>query len=195
MKKRLLLVSLALSLLMTVLVPGVAAARSRDGGLRCTPQSFHAEASVWVTDPGTSTQYGLTIMTHGEKADGIFYAAPGWESLVGATLNVRHNSVITLDPNTGTFTGRAWAAIRVRFPDGGGRLYGRYTADLSGSFGIIGDQLVIWNVIDDGAFWVGGRDGRSWITASGDWLGDLVFNGTTLAGTAVIDGQYRSIGR
>jgi hypothetical protein len=195
MKKRLLLISLALSLLLTVLLPGVTTARPGDWGFRCPSQSFHAEASVWVTDPGTSAQYGLTIITRGEKAEGIFYAAPGWESMVGATLNVTHNSVIRLNPGTGMFTGWAWAAIMVAFPDNGGRLYGTYSADLTGHFDIIGDQIIIYDVVDDGVFWVSGRDGHSTVSANGSWLGNLEFNGTTLAGTAVVDGQYRSIGR
>jgi len=195
MKKRLLLVSLALSLLLVALVPGTAVAKRRDETPRCPPQNFHAEANVWVTDPGTSTQYGWTIVTRGERAEGVFSVADGWESMVGATLNVHHNSVITLDPNTGTFSGRAWAIITVTFPGNGGRLYGSYTADLSGHFAIYGEQLVILDVTDDGVFRVAGRTGRSFVTASGDWLGNLVFNGTTLVGTAAIDGQYRTIGK
>ena len=151
---------------------------------------------MWVTDPGTSTQYGLTIVTRGERAEGLFLIADGWESMVEATLNVRHNSVITLDPATGTFAGRAWAIITVTFSDSGGRLYGTYSADLSGSFTLDPDYgLIIENVTDDGVFRVAGRDGRSLVTASGDWLGKLKFDGTTLVGTAVIDGQYRTIGR
>jgi hypothetical protein len=157
-------------------------------------QVFHAEAGVWVTDPGTSTQYGLNIMTWGEKAEGVFAVANGWESMVGAILNVHHNSVIKLDPATGTFAGKAWATITVTFSGDGERLYGTYTATLSGNFMMYGDQLVILSVIDDGEFRVAGRDGRSLVIASGDWLGNLTFNGTTLEGTAVIDGQYYTMG-
>jgi hypothetical protein len=115
--------------------------------------------------------------------------------MVGATLKVRHSSMITLDPGTGTFTGKAWASITVTFPDDGGRLYGIYTADLSGHFTVYGEQLVILDVTDDGVFRVVGRDGRSLVAASGDWLGYLSFDGTTLVGTAVVDGQYRTLGR
>jgi hypothetical protein len=195
MRKRLLLVSLALSLLLVMLVPGTAVARYKAEPLNCPPQSFHAEASVWVTDPGTSTQYGLTIVTRGERAEGVFMVANGWESMVGATLDVRHNSVIRLDPVTGTFAGKAWAIITVNFAGNSGKLYGTYAADLSGHFAIYGEQLVILDVTDDGAFWVAGRDGRSLVTASGDWLGCLEFDGITLVGSAIVDGQYQTMGR
>ena len=42
-----------------------------------------------------------------------------------------------------------------------------------------GEQLVILSVIDDGEFRVTGRDGRSLVMASGDWLGNLTFNSAT----------------
>ena len=195
MKKRLLLASLALSLLLVMLVPGAAVAKPENTASRCLHQDFHAEASVWVTDPGTSTQYGLTIVTRGERAEGVFVVANGWESMVGATLKVRHKSVIRLDPATGTFSGRAWASIRVSFPDGGGRLSGIYTANLSGNFALYGEQLVILDVTDVGRFRVVGRDSGRFVMAGGDWLGELAFNGITLVGTAVVDGQYRMIGK
>jgi hypothetical protein len=82
----------------------------------------------------------------------------------------------------------------VTFPGDGERLYGTYTAALSGSFTMYGEQLVILSVIDDGEFRVAGRGGRSLVMASGDWLGNLTFNGITLEGTAVIDGQYYAMG-
>lgn len=114
------------------LVPGTAVAKLEADASRCPPQSFHAEAMVSVTNPGTSTQYGLTIVTRGERAKGLFLVADNWGSMVEATLNVCHNSVITLYTTDGTFSGKAWAIITVTFTDNGGRLYGTYTADLSG---------------------------------------------------------------
>ena len=194
MRKKLLIFSLVLSLLVVLFAPGTAVARSERGMPKYQPQAFHAEAGVWVTDPGTSTQYGLTIMTWGEKAEGVFAVSNGWESMVGATLKVHHNSAIRLDPANGTFAGRAWATITVTFPGDSQRLYGTYSASLSGNFMMHGEQLVILSVIDDGEFRVAGRDGRGLVMASGDWLGNLTFNGATLEGTAIVDGQYYTMG-
>ena len=201
MKKRLLLIGLVLSLLLTMLVPGTAVAHSRIQ--RCPPTPFSALAEVAVVDPGTSTSYGpygLTIVTRGEKIQGQFVYADGWDSMLGATLGVRHNSIIRLTPTTpesGTFAGSAWAIIVVNLSGDGGRLFGTYRATLTGDYQITEGGIIFNNVVDSGQFTVVGRDGGNFVTASGNWMATLLFTEVepgifTLAGGAEVAGEYQT---
>jgi hypothetical protein len=148
----------------------------------------------------------MTIFTRGEKIEGQFVYAEGWDSMLGATLSVNHSSVITLtpvSPEAGTFSGSAWAFITVSLSGDGSRLYGTYWATLTGDYLITADGIIFDNVVDSGRFSVAGREGRSFVTASGDWMATLTFQELpppgsgiyTLAGPAQITGEYRTMGR
>ncbi|HEY31788.1 MAG TPA: hypothetical protein G4O10_01635 [Dehalococcoidia bacterium] len=200
MKKRLLIIGLVLSLFLTMAVPGTAVANTE--AVKCSSTTFTAVAEVAVVDPGTSTQYGLTIVTRGEKIQGQFVYAD-WDSMDGATLGVSHNSIIRLTPpdetGAGTFAGSAWAIIIVNLSDGAGTLFGTYRATLTGVYQMMTDGIIFDNVVDSGQFAVVGRDGSSFVTASGDWMATLykleVAPGVyTLAGEAEIAGEYQTLG-
>ena len=201
MQKRLLLIGLVLSLLLTIFVPGTAAAEPETQ--RCTPIQFAGVAMVAVVDQGTSTQYGMTIVTRGEKIQGQFGDVEGWDSMDWATLGVNHNSIIRLTPiseTQGTFSGSAWAIIIVYLSGDAGTLYGTYRATLTGDYLMTEEGIIFDNVIDSGQFAVAGRDGGSFVTASGNWEAMLFWTQVgldvyTLAGQAQIDGEYQAIGR
>ena len=209
MKKRLLLISLALVLVLTMLAPTPVLAK---GGKwdskweKTKPIPFVSTAEVMVVDPGKSIQRGLKITTRGERIEGVFTAVEGWPELAGASLKVWHNSVITLSPDSeteGTFSGKARALIVVSL--GNGRLFGRYTANLEGEYHLTEEgELAIDEVLDTGTFRVIGRilkDGRTFVQANGDWNAYLQLTpipidpGYTLAGVAQINGEYVEMSR
>jgi hypothetical protein len=204
MNKRLLSISVALILALITLMPSPALAKPERV---VKPAQFAAVAEVMVTNPGTSIPQGSKIITRGEIIEGVFNSVQGWPALNGASLHVRHNSVITLAPlganGIGKYQGNASALVVVS-PVGGGRLTGIYTATIQGEYTFTQDgQLVIQWVLDTGTFKAAGRilgeDGRTFVTAQGEWAATLLLTqvptppGYTLAGQAHLDGQYREI--
>ncbi len=203
MKKKLLSISLGLALVLVGLMPTPVQAKINIS----SPIQFAAVSQVMVTDPGTSSAKGTKITTRGEIIKGVFNSVQGWPSLNGASLSVRHNSVITLSPlgtnGIGKYQGNAAALVTVE-PVGVGRLTGIYTATIMGEYQFNPDgQLVILWVLDTGTFKAVGRildkDGRTFVTAEGEWAATLLLTlipsppGYTLAGEAHLDGQYREV--
>ena len=203
MRRRLLFTVLVLPLVLITLMP-VSAVAKPDKALSPVEQ-FAATAQVVVTDPGKSILQGSRITTRGEMIEGVFSTVQNWPALEGASLSVRHNSVITLSPpgedGVGFFQGNATALVTVS-PLSGGRLFGRYTATLEGEYTFTGDgQLVILWVLDTGTFKIIGRildvDGHTIVKASGEWNATLLLTQVgpyfTLAGMAQVSGAYETI--
>jgi hypothetical protein len=211
MNRRLKLFSLMLALfaVAAIAMPGMAQAATKTG--------FSATAEVMVTDPGTSTQVGKNrIRTRGEVIEGVFTSViyDGCTDcdplhILGAPIRVNHSSTIRLkdiDPDAGgigEFTGRARALFKVDTAQG--ILFGMYRARLTGTYTLQQDgQLAILSVVDEGKWRAMGRvlnDGR-FVKAKGDWeaalhLGTIPGTGgvQTLAGMAMIGGEYKPVGR
>jgi hypothetical protein len=200
MKRKLLFISMVLTLVLTTLAPAPVLAKDEKGFT--PPEAFAAKATVWVTDPGHSTAVGPKIITRGEIIEGVFTQAENFLSIEGALLSVKHNSVITLSPD-GTFAGEAKALVTVS-PLSGGRIFGRYHAALQGEYHFVGGQLVIDWVTDTGTFSAQGHifdeDGRTLYKAEDEWAAALLLTqvgpnpeDVTLVGEALLEGHYRKL--
>ncbi len=199
MKRKLLLISLALTLVLASLATTPVLAVAGKGFT--PPEAFAANATVIVTDPGRSVSTGSKIITRGEIIDGVFTAVENWPAIEGAQLRVKHNSVITLSPD-GTFAGEARALVTVS-PLSGGRLFGQYQATLRGEYHFTPDgQLAIDWVEDTGSFRVQGHvlddGGTPLYKATDEWAAILFLTqigpnpeDVTLAGQAQLGGYYQ----
>ncbi len=206
MKKKLLIVSLVVALVLTCVAPSpvMAAsgkwAKSSHGYHWPQPEDFSAAAHLTVVDPGQSVQYGPYIFTRGEKVQGYF-TYTDWDALTNAVIEVTHASIIKLNPDSpvhGTYFGYARASIKIALQSGS-ILTGTYQATIQGEYSIIdlgaGPQLVINYVNDDGTFNIRGRDGQTYTIGQGDWAALLILTDLgggiyTLVGDAGISGTH-----
>jgi len=92
-----LVVAMTLAVLMLSLPAAVLAAPPVEKS--ANPVAFTATvAPLYVTDPGKVRVVHGTVVTVGEKAEGVIASAPGWEDLVGAQVFITHNSITKVDP-------------------------------------------------------------------------------------------------
>ena len=207
MKKRILFIGIVLTLVLTLVIPTAAYAKSDTDKTKVTSGSFAASDTVIVTNGGQTTQHGLKVTTRGEIMQSLIYppyyngmsiTSGSLPILNGATLYVNHSSEITLSPSPtyptkGTLAGTAINTITLTLR-GGSKLYGLASTKINGTY----DGNTYPSVTDGGNFIITGKDGDSFIELHGSlnavlgWNTDFVSTGT-LVGSLTINGNYNIV--
>jgi hypothetical protein len=204
MKKRILLIGIILTLILTLVFSSTAYAKQDNDKCKFGTGSFSAAAWVQISDAGKTTSIptptGLMIITTGE----IMLSSPitseycDWPLLYGATLKVTHSSVITLFSNF-TFSGKAANNIQVTLADGS-TLSGFSPTEVTGTYSLQLNPLtnkyypVYETAGDAGYFNVSGSVNKVHVSAYGSLNATLSRNGEppdyTLVGPLNFDGDY-----
>jgi len=194
MRKRILFVSLALVLVMTVLMPGAALAKS-DKFKPAEPvvTSFTGSGMIYVTDMPDPAINKDIWSYQGEIAEG-FLQDSDWDLLPGTAFWSEHDSVVKVRDD-GSTSGIMKGSFTLTRPDGSGVLKGSFEGRISGNLytGDISDTGTWKSTESTGVF----EDVRAW----GKWSADLSFGpipGTdiyTLIGPVTWEGNYSSINK
>jgi hypothetical protein len=188
MKRRMLFISLALVLILTMLMPGAALAKDD----RCKPgpavTDFSGSGLIYVTYMPDPIIKGKTWRYNGEIAEG-FLNQCDWDLLAGTAFWSEHDSIVRVDEQ-GNASGIMKGTFSLTRPDGSGTLEGTFT-------GIIRGNLFTYTITDDG-IWVGtgGTGVFENVKAWGKWSADLslgLIPGTdiyTLLGPVTWEGKY-----
>jgi hypothetical protein len=189
MKKRILLISLVLVLLLTILMPGAALAKvEKHKPSMPAVASFTGYGMIYVTSMPAPIINGAIWRYQGEIAEG-FLAQCDWDLLAGAALWTSHDSIVRVDKN-GNANGVMRGTFRLAQPDG----------ILEGTFsGIIRGNLYTYVIMDEGVWMgTGGNGVFQGVKAWGKWSADLSLGcipGTaiyTLLGPVTWEGKYIS---
>lgn len=187
MKKRVLIISLCLALLLTALAPATALAKDYRCYRPAGPTSFTGSGLIYVTDMPAPIQYGPYLMYQGEIVEGYLDQCD-WDLLAGTAFWSSHDSVVRVD-GSGNVRGMMAGTFKIMRPDGTleGIFYGRITG--TNFF----DPAVA--IVDQGT-WVATRCTGAFmgVKAWGTWsaalnLGD-VGGQITLVGPLSWGGQY-----
>lgn len=187
MKRRLLLISLALVLVLTALTPATALAYQ---GKRVQSENFSGSGLIYVTYMPDPIIRGDIWRYNGEIVEG-FLNECDWDLLAGTGFYSKHNSVVKVDEQYNA-SGVMKGTFSLTRPDGSGVLKGTFTGRISGNLGT-GD-------IYDTGTWssTGGTGVFKGVKASGKWSADLSIGpipGTdiyTLIGPVTWQGKYTS---
>ena len=188
MKKRLLLVSLALVLLLTTLSPVTAMA---DNSRRVSTADFTGSGQLFVTYMPDPTVKGPIWRYRGEVAVG-FLDQSDWDLLAGASFYTVHNSLANVDKG-GNAKGVMQGTFIITGPGGTGTLEGTF-------FGRIRGNLNDMVIMDEGT-WIGTRGTGAFenVKAWGKWSADLnpgtINEQLTLVGPLIWQGRYISRNR
>jgi len=183
-------------------MPAQAFAKAGSDKPQITTGSFCSTNLVYISDPGKTTQKGMRLITRGEIMKSAAPVSCDWAALNGATIIVQHSSEINLTPTspmTGTFSGTAINIIKV-YPAAGGQLTGVSPTTLRGNYILDPTYgMIVEDVTDTGNYYVAGQvpgpDGHCFVQSSGTLNALLNWNGTTLFGSAVFNGDYRMLSR
>jgi hypothetical protein len=188
MKKRLLLTSLTLALLLMTLSPVSALAASRP---RVSTGDFTGSGQLFVTYMPDPTVKGPIWRYHGEVALGYLDQCD-WGLLAGASFYTVHNSLVNVD-REGNARGVMQGSFIITGPDGQSTLTGTFFGRIRGNL----NKLVI---MDQGT-WIGteGTGVFEDVKAWGKWSASLnagTINGQlTLLGPLIWQGRYISCNR
>ena len=202
MKKRILLIGVVLALIAVMAMPAQILAKSGSDRPQITTGSFNATDTVYISDPGKTTQKGMRLITRGEIMQSAAPVSSEWPVLDGAMIVVQHSSDIKLTPTgpaSGTFSGTAINIIKV-YPAAGGQLTGVSPTILNGSYILDPTYgMIVEDVTDTGKYYVAGQvpsgDGQSFVQSHGTLNASLNWNGMTLFGNATFSGEYRTLSR
>ena len=185
MKKRILLISLVLVLVLTALTPATALAY---GGKRVPTESFSGSGLIYVTYMPDPIIKGKVWRYQDEIVEG-FLAECDWDSLAGTAFWSEHDSVVRVGDD-GSAKGVMKGTFTLTRPDGSGVLKGKFTGKIRGNI-YTGD-------ISDAGTWrsTGGTGVFKGVKAWGTWSADLSIGpipGTdiyTLIGPVTWQGKY-----
>ncbi len=187
MKKRLLLITLMLALILTALAPATALA---DKGQRVSNESFTGSGLIYVTYMPDPVIKGNFWRYQGEIAEG-FLDQCSWDLLAPTVFYSEHDSWVRVNDD-GNANGLMKGTFSLTRPDGTGSLEGTFTGRISGNLftGDISDTGTWSSTRGTGVF----ENARAW----GEWSADLSFGpipGTdiyTLVGPVNWEGTYTS---
>jgi hypothetical protein len=194
MRKRILFISLALVLVMTTLIPGIALASSdKYKPAKPVDTSFTGSGMIYVTympDPAIKKD---TWRYQGEIAEG-FLQDSDWDLLAGTAFWSEHDSTVKVRDD-GSASGSMKGNFTLTCPDGSGVLAGTFEGRISGNLytGDISDAGTWKSTEGTGVF----EDVMAW----GKWSADLSFGpipGTdiyTLIGPVAWEGKYSSLSK
>jgi hypothetical protein len=186
MKKRTILFSLAVVVLLMMVMPGTALAGYHHGNW-ARPTDFSGGGTIYVTYmPDPEIKWNIWRY-QGEIVEG-FLEQCDWDMLAGTVFWSEHSSTVRVDRQY-----NAWGFMRGTFsltrPDGTGALSGRFSGTIRGN-------LYTGDIFDQGTWMATGGTGvfegvRAW----GRWSADLHFGEvggqTTLVGPLSWSGKYK----
>jgi hypothetical protein len=174
MKKRILFISLALVLVLTVLMPGAALAKV-EKHRPPTPAivNFTGSGIIYVTYMPDPFIKGHIWCYRGEIAEG-FLAQSDWDLLAGAAFWSSHDSIVRVD-KMGNANGIMKGTFTLSQPDG----------VLEGTFsGRIRGNLFTYTIMDEGVWMgTGGTGVFQGVKAWGTWSADLILG--CIPGTSI----------
>jgi len=187
MKKRLLLISLTLALVLTALAPATALA---DRGRRVSTESFTGSGLIYVTYMPDPIIKGKIWRYNGEVVEGLLDQCD-WDLLAPTVFYSEHDSSVRVNDD-GNAKGLMKGTFSLTRFDGTGSLEGTFMGRISGNL-LTGD-------ISDTGTWrsTKGTGVFENVKASGKWSADLSFGpipGTdiyTLIGPVSWEGKYTS---
>jgi hypothetical protein len=189
MKKRILFISLALVLVLTMLVPGAALGNNA----KCKPwggyTDFTGSGLIYVTYMPDPVIKGKVWRYDGEIVEG-FLTQCDWDLLAGTAFWSEHDSVVRVD-DQGNAKGVMRGTFSLTRPDGSGVMKGTFIGRIRGNL-YTGD-------ISDTGTWrsTGGTGVFEGVNASGKWSAQLSIGpipGTdiyTLIGPVTWQGKYK----
>ncbi len=189
MKKRLLLICLALVLVLTMVVPATALAKNdkwRPGS--STP--FTGNGLIYVTSMPDPIVKGDIWRYNDEIVEGYLLSSD-WEALAGTAFWSSHDSLVKVSDDGGVW-GFMMGSFAMARPDGSGVLNGYFSGRISGNL-YTGD-------INDSGTWrsSGGTGVFAGVSARGNWSAELhadLIPGTdivSLVGPLTWEGKYSS---
>jgi len=189
MKRRMLFISLALVLLLTVLVPGAALAGHGGHGAGSGMTDFSGSGLIYVTYMPDPVIKNKIWRYEGEIVEG-FLDQCDWDLLAETAFWSEHDSIVKVDEQ-GNARGVMKGSFYLARPDGSGILEGTF-------MGIITGNLFTGEISDSGV-WVstGGSGVFEDVKAFGKWSAQLsigLIPGTdiyTLIGPVLWEGKYR----
>jgi hypothetical protein len=184
MKRRLLLISLTLVLVLTALTPATALAHQ---GKYVKTENFSGSGLIYVTYMPEPIIKGKVWRYQGEIVEG-YLAQCEWDLLAGTAFYSEHDSVVRVSDD-GSAQGVMKGTFSLTRPDGG-VLKGTFTGKIRGNL-YTGD-------ISDAGSWrsTGGTGVFEGVRASGKWSADLSFGPIpdtdiyTLVGPVTWQGKY-----
>ncbi|MDD4859424.1 MAG: hypothetical protein PHR56_04390 [Dehalococcoidales bacterium] len=181
MKKRLLLLSVILVMLLSTLTPYAALA---DNGKSSRPQEFTGTGLLYVTYMPAPIIKGPIWRFQGEIVEG-FLDQCDWGMLQQTFFYSEHDSVVNVKPD-GTTHGVMTGTFSMSRPDGSGSIEGTFTGRIRGN-------MYTYIIMDEGS-WIStsGTGVFENVSAWGKWSADLSFNGMTLAGPLTWEGRYQT---
>jgi hypothetical protein len=181
MKKRLLLISLALVLVLAALAPTTALAYQ---GKRVQTENFSGSGLIYVTYMPDPIIKGKVWRYQGEIVEGYLDQC-GWDLLAGTVFWSEHDSVVRVGDD-GSARGLMKGTFTLTRPDNSGTLKGTFTGRISGNLftGDISDTGTWRSTEGTGVF--------EGVRALGKWSADLTYNGVTLIGPVNWEGKYTS---
>jgi hypothetical protein len=189
MKKRLLLVSLALVLMLTLALPAAAFAKN-DTFKPGAPAAFTGNGLIYISYMPDPIVMGNIWRYQGEIVEG-FMLDSNWEALAGTAFWSDHDSVVRVGDD-GSVRGMMSGSFSMTRLDGTGVLKGTFMGKISGN-------LATGDIYDSGT-WIsnGGTGVFAGVRAWGDWSAELhagYIPGTeyvSLVGPLVWEGKYTS---
>lgn len=188
MKKRVLIISLCLALLLMALAPATALAKDYRSYRSAGSTSFAGSGLIYVTYMPDPIIAGNIWYYQGEIVQGYLDICD-WDLLAGTAFWSSHHSVVRVGDD-GSACGMMYGTFTLTRPDGSGILVGTFTGRISGN-------LLNGNISDTGT-WRStmGTGVLKGVKAWGTWSGELHYDaipGTdtyTLIGPLEWDGQY-----
>jgi hypothetical protein len=185
MKRKILLISLVLVLLLTALLPAAALAKN-DNIRRPAPavKDFSGSGVTYVTYMPAHSGRGSLWRYSGEIAQGYLQQCD-WDLLAGAAFWSSHDSFVLVQ-NDGSCKGIMKGEFTLTSPDGSSVLEGVFDGKIAGNLftGFISDDGMWFSTGGSGVF----ADVKAW----GQWSADLAFDAGmgTLVGPLIWEGKY-----
>jgi hypothetical protein len=188
MKKRILVFSLALVLLLTLAFPATALAKVDKS--KPVNTSFTGSGFIYIKYMPEPAIRGNVWRYYGEIVEGQMLQS-SWDALSGAYFWSDHDSVVKVGKD-GSARGTMWGSFSMTRPDGSGVLRGAFEGKISGN-------LYTGDIYDTGT-WIsmGGTGAFEGIIAGGKWSAELhvgLIPGTdyiSLVGPIDWEGKYIS---
>ena len=186
MKKRMLLVTLGVVVLLITVMPGAALANN-DRCRWARPTDFSGTGQIYVTYMPDPVTHGNIWRYQGEIVQGILEQCD-WDLLAGTVFWSDHSSTVRVDEQYNA-SGIMRGSFSLTRPDGSGALNGVFTGKIQGN-------LYTGDIYDQGTWRATGGSGvfegvRAW----GRWSAELHFGEvggmTTLVGPLSWSGQYQ----
>lgn len=190
MKRKLILISLVLALILTLITPATALAKYDKWNNRSTNTNFSGSGLIYVTYMPDPIIKGKIWRYQDEIAEG-FLDQCDWDLLAGTIFWSEHDSVVMVDEQYNA-KGMMKGTFSLTRPDGSGTLNGSFTGKIQGN-------LYTGDIMDKGTWRsTGGTGVFEKVKAWGTWSAELHYDaipGTdiyTLVGPVTWGGKYIS---